>query len=167
MNNLNEVFYTYPEKWIHIRKLAKILDVSPNTIKNKIKGLESLNHVQKRNYNNMIEYRANMDNNSFKLHKKLHNILRLHESGLVDYLKNYYPNSPLVLFGSFSRGEDLSTSDIDIAIISTTNTRPNLEVFEKTLFREINLSIFSKKDVSKEFMNNIINGTILEGILEI
>ncbi|MFT4304968.1 MAG: nucleotidyltransferase domain-containing protein [Candidatus Woesearchaeota archaeon] len=167
MNNINEVFYIYPEKWFHIRKLAKILSISPNTVKNKILILFKLNHVEKRNYNNMIEYRANLDNKSFILHKKLYNLLQIYESGLVDYLKDYYSNSPIILFGSFSRGEDLSTSDIDIAIISNKKTRPNLEKYTKKLHREINLSVFLKEDVSKEFMNNIINGIVLEGVLEI
>jgi predicted nucleotidyltransferase len=167
MNSLEKVFYKFPEKWQHIRKLAKMLNVSPNTIRNQIKPLVDYELVQRRNYNNMIEYRANLSNETFKLHKKLYNILRLYESGLVGYLKNYYRNCPIVLFGSFSRGEDISTSDIDIAIITDKKTRPNLEKYSEELYREINLSIFLKKDVSKEFMNNIINGIVLDGILEI
>jgi predicted nucleotidyltransferase len=167
MNTIKEIFYIYPEKWFHIRKLAKILDISPNTVIKKVNILLKSNFVEKRNYNNMIEYRANLDNNMFILHKRSYNILQIYESGLVDYLKNDYSSCPKILFGSYARGEDLSTSDIDIAIISTKKSRPNLQKYEKSLHREINLSIFSKEDVSKEFMNNIINGIVIDGVLEL
>jgi predicted nucleotidyltransferase len=167
MNKLKEVFYTYPEKWHHIRKLAKILKVSPNTIRNQIVSLADSGEIERRDYNNMIEYRANLDSKLFKLHKKLHNILSLYESGLVEALKENYGNCPIVLFGSYSRGEDLSKSDIDIAVLSKKKSKFNVEAYEDKLCRVIALHVFSPNEVSKEFMNNIINGIILEGMLEI
>ena len=98
--------------------------------------------------------------------KKIFNLLKIYESGIINYLYDYYSPSAIILFGSYSRGEDISTSDIDIGIITPKKNQPELKNFEKKLKRKVNLSLFVKKEVSEEFFTNIINGIVLKGVLK-
>ena len=52
----------------------------------------------------------------FLIEKRLFNIKMVFESGLADYIVKEHFNPVIVLFGSYSRGEDTEKSDIDIAI---------------------------------------------------
>ena len=62
------------------------------------------------------------------------NLEKIYGSGIVDFLSNKY-NRPksIILFGSFSKGEDIENSDIDIAV--STNKRLNLDIskYEKII----------------------------------
>jgi predicted nucleotidyltransferase len=76
------------------------------------------------------------------------------------------------LFGSYRKGEDISTSDIDIAIEDNDTkdhqTHPLREPdFEKLLGRNIQIHLFSRKNVDHNVFNNIANGIVLSGFLEV
>ena len=65
--------------------------------------------------------------------------------------------------------EDIETSDIDIYIETLKKQVFNLEKFEKILQRKIQIFNYSNLDKiqNKELANNIINGLILNGFLEV
>ena len=98
----------------------------------------------------------------------------VYRSGLVEFLIDYFKNpKAIVLFGSFRKGEDLSNSDMDIAIetdedkeYEVTGLRELLE-FEKILGRKIQLHLFNRKKIDISVFNNIANGIILWGFLEV
>jgi predicted nucleotidyltransferase len=72
----------------------------------------------------------------------------------------------IVLFGSYSRGEDIESSDIDI-FVECKKEQVNIIKFNKKLKRNIEIRFkenFNK--YPKELKNNIINGIILSGFLE-
>ncbi|MBS1267302.1 MAG: hypothetical protein MAG795_01274 [Candidatus Woesearchaeota archaeon] len=165
MNKLEELIYLYPEKWIHIRRLATILKVSPNSIRNWAKELLKQELIVRREHANLIEFRGNLENKDFIRKKQVYNLGNIYNSGIVDFLSDYFSGATIILFGSYSRGEDYSESDIDIAVITSSNQRPELSKYEKKLKRRVELSLFTKKDVSKEFMNNLINGIVLNGVI--
>ena len=89
-------------------------------------------------------------------------------ASLVFYeIENKTNPDVIVLYGSASKGEDVEDSDLDLFIIA--KEKPiNLERFEKELNRKIHI-IFenSLKRVSKEFLNNLINGIVLYGYLKV
>ena len=68
------------------------------------------------------------------------------------------------LIGSYSRGEDIENSDIDIIIDSGKKKVIDLRNFEKKFGRKIHLIIMPQK-VSDEFFNNLINGIVVYGVL--
>lgn len=72
-----------------------------------------------------------------------------------------------MLFGSYLRGEDIEDSDIDI-FVEAKKQNINLSIFEKKLKRKIQI-LFNEKfnTYSKELKNNITNGIILKGYLEV
>ena len=70
------------------------------------------------------------------------------------------------MFGSYRRGEDVESSDIDI-FVECADEPVNVAQFEKKLGRKIELHF--KEDFtaySKELKNNLINGIVLSGFLE-
>jgi len=164
---ITDIISAEPEKWIHLRELARRSRTSPNTVKAYVKKETKKGTLKTKKEGNMVLYKANMENEDYTTRKRLSNISKIFDSGTVKHLDKYY-NHPqaIVLFGSYSKGEDISTSDIDIAVITPEKKRPDLNRYEKILKRKIELSLFTNKDISKEFFNNLINGFVLKGFLK-
>ena len=80
-----------------------------------------------------------------------------------------FSNPTIILFGSFSRGEDIEESDIDIYIETHSKKKISLKKFESSLNR--NIQLFKHKSIhqirNKDLANNIINGIVLSGYLEV
>ena len=73
----------------------------------------------------------------------------------------------IILFGSYSRGEDTETSDIDI-FVEAKKQRIKIDKFEGVLKRKIEIHFNEDfNNYSKELKNNIINGDALYGYLEV
>jgi len=114
-------------------------------------------------------YTAYRSSTKFLLEKKLHNIKSLYTSGLVDFLKEELSNPSIILFGSYAKGEDLENSDIDLYIETPSKKQVNLDRFEKITGRKIQLFVHKNiHDVkNKDLANNIINGFLLNGFVEV
>ncbi|MBI2135854.1 nucleotidyltransferase domain-containing protein [Candidatus Woesearchaeota archaeon] len=80
-----------------------------------------------------------------------------------DFLFNEFPGCAVILFGSYSRGEDIEGSDIDIAILTNKKLELNLERYNKKLERHINIHEILVEKISAEFKANLWNGIVLEG----
>ncbi len=89
-------------------------------------------------------YSADRTSKRFLLEKKIFNIKRVYGCGLIDYIIEEYSNPAIVLFGSFSKGEDIEKSDIDIYIQTPQKTIKNFDKFEKKLRRKIQVFQFRK-----------------------
>ena len=78
-------------------------------------------------------------------------------------------NPVIVLFGSYAKGEDIEDSDIDLYIETPSKKEIDLEQFEKILYRKIQIFKFNKisEVPNPHLANNIINGIILNGHLEV
>ena len=100
--------------------------------------------------------------------KRTDNLRMIYESGLVEFLEESFPGSAIILFGSFSRGEDTKDSDIDIAIINSKEKKTELTRFDRLLERTIFLHFYpSFKEIKKELKDNILSGIILAGGVEL
>lgn len=165
-DKITNFIFKNPEKWIHIREIARRLRLSPETVRKHLERLKKQGIVEGRKEGNLLQFRANLENENYKHKKILHNLRAIYDSGIVDFLYESYRPKAIVLFGSYARGEDLSRSDVDIGIVTSNKKRPNLSGFEKRLTRKINLSLFARKEVSNEFFTNIINGVVLKGVLK-
>jgi len=169
-DNKNKVLtklFEKPEYHFHIRELARETNLNPNTIKNIVNQLEEESIIIRKKYKHLVEVYCNYDSLIYKRKKQLFNIAMIQESNLLEKLIEFY-NHPkaIILFGSFSRGEDWSNGDVDFAVISSKKEKINLSSFEKKLKRNIHLLVFDYKDISDEFYNNLINGFVLYGFLK-
>jgi predicted nucleotidyltransferase len=174
MDKLLEFFIKEPEREFHVRELAKLLKKSPTTISKHLKEYESKKVLVSKTKLNHLLFKANTESRNFKQLKLNYNLLSLNESGLIDFLEEYFNNpEAIVLFGSFAKAENSKKSDIDLLIINSKKQEPNLEKFEKKLDHKIQLFIHSKnelntlKEKNKELFNNWINGIVVFGYFEV
>lgn len=150
------------------REIAKILKVSPTAVANSIKYLKEsrLIKVEKTKTINFISF--NRDESKAIDLKRVENLKNIYISGLSDYLEKELAGAIIILFGSYSRGEDTNTSDLDIAVIERKDKKLNLEEYEKVLNRKINVNFYNSwKDIHKHLKNNILNGILLHGSIEL
>ena len=92
---------------------------------------------------------------------------KIYESMLIDFLEDKFLGLTIILFGSYSRGDDISKSDIDIAIIGQ-KKEVDLKKFEKILFKKIILNFYpSFTDIHKNLKENLCNGILLSGGIEL
>lgn len=160
---LKELFRS-PNYKFHIRELARIAKLNPNTIINIINKFEKENLIRKEPQGHVVEICLNLENKETIWKKRLFNLSEVYSSGIVDFLiKGYSPKS-ISLIGSYSRGEDIEKSDIDIVVVSNKKEIIDLNNFEKKLGKKIHLLILSDK-ISEEFFNNLINGIVIYGYL--
>ncbi len=109
-------------------------------------------------------------NNTYKVMqlKRVDNLKLIYESGLADFLEKEFAGAVIILFGSYSRGEDTINSDIDIAVIGRKEKSVELKDFERILERKIFINFYhSFKDIHKNLKENIFNGIILYGGIEL
>ncbi len=146
------------------REAAKIIGVSPTAIGNSVKNLEKkgLIRVEKIKNINLISF--NRNNKKAIQIKRIENMKNIYNSGLADFLEEKLAGSTIILFGSYSKGEDLKHSDIDIAIIGHKTKNLDLKPYEKELFRKINLNFYkSWNEINPYLRNNILSGIFITG----
>lgn len=107
-------------------------------------------------------------NEKFVTLKRAYNMYVLMKCGLLTKLKEIYEEpEAIILFGSYSKGEDISKSDIDIAIITHLHKQPDLSPFENKLKRKIVIYEMDIKKAEPEFLNTLANGVVLSGYLRV
>jgi len=152
------------------RAIARALKVSPPAVMKSLPKLEkeSLIKLIQDKDSKRWSIELNQDNYKVMQLKRVDNLKLIYESGLADYLEKEFAGATIILFGSYSRGEDTNRSDIDIAIIGRKDKLINLETFESFLERKINLNFYdSFKEIHKNLKENLLNGIILFGGVEL
>lgn|SRR3989338_1509696 len=162
-----QLFFDQPTKLFQLREISRIADIGLPSAINHVKKLEKYGFVKKEKKSTYQSYIANKESEKYKLYKKIDIVLRLNESEFAEYLiKNTTPNA-VILFGSASRGEDIESSDVDIFVLAKEEVL-DLRKFERLTKRKINLYFEPNiKNLSKELLNNIINGIKIYGYLKV
>jgi len=160
-------FFDFPTKNFHAREISRNTKIALPSTFNYLKELEKEKLIVKEKKDTYPSYKANRESNLFKIYKKNDIIIKIFNTGLIDYIYDACVPDAIILFGSASKGEDTEGSDIDL-FIQSPEKKLNLERFEKILKREI--TPFFKEDFSKlnkELKNNILNGIIIKGFLRV
>ncbi len=150
------------------REIAKELGVSPTAIANSLQKLMAMNltKFEKTKTINFISF--NRDEKIAIELKRAENLKNIYLSGVLDYLETNLAGGTIILFGSYSLGEDTNTSDIDLAVIERKDKILKLEPFEEAFFRKINVNFYdSWNKIHKELKNNILNGIVLQGSINL
>lgn len=166
---LKEYFLVNPTIKLRLRHIEKETNLSFPLISKYSKELVQENILKTIEISGVIFYSANRSSNTFLLDKKLFNIKQLYDSNLIQHLINEFSNPAIIIFGSYSKGEDIEDSDIDIFIETISEKKVNLHKFEKKLQR--NIQIFQNKSINNikniNLANNIINGFNLNKQIEV
>lgn len=160
-------FLDFPRKKFQIRELSRRTKIAQTSVINHLKALLKENLIIKKKEDIYPYFIANRENEMFKIYKKLNLILKINQTGLINYIYDNCLPSCIILFGSASKGEDIEESDIDL-FIQSKEKKLNLEKYERLLKRKI--SLFFEEYFSKlpdELKNNILNGIILKGYIKV
>lgn len=155
---------------VNQRVIAEALKVSPTAVAKGVKSMskEGLVVYTKDPRMNLTAVELNRDNEKALSLKRVENLKMIYESGLLNSLSDKFPGALIILFGSYSYGTDTSESDIDIAVIGSKKKEISLKEFENYLGREIIVQFYdSLKEIHKSLRDNIINGIVLRGVIEL
>lgn len=165
---IKNYFFENPTAKLRVRQTERILKLPLPSVINYTKELTKESFLKKTEIAGITLFSADRGSANYLLEKRFFNIKQIYDSGLMDYLIKECNNPTIILFGSFSRGEDVEDSDIDI-YIETSKEIKNLNQFEQKLNHH--LQLFKHKNLNeiqnKELANNIINGIKLNGFLEV
>ena len=168
-----EVLFQYPEKEFSLSDLAKEARVAKPHIGKILSELKRLDLITITKLAKIWRIKANQQSGNFIKSKIVYNLNFICQSGLVEFLIDHFGNpKAIVLFGSFRQGEDFSTSDIDIAIENEeteykTRRLRILSDYEKAIGRTIQIHLFNRRYIDTHVFNNIANGIVLSGFLEV
>jgi predicted nucleotidyltransferase len=173
-NKVIEILFRYPEKEFSLSDLAREAGVAKANIGNILNEFQEAGLITIEKLTKIWRIKANQTNWLYIRNKIVYNLGFIYRSGLVEFLVENFKNpKAILLFGSFRKGEDLSNSDIDIAIESmevkdyqTIGLR-DLSEFEEIIGRKIQLHLFNRKNIDDNLFNNIANGILLWGFLEV
>lgn len=168
-NKIKEYFFLNPTIKLRVRQIERQTKTSLPSVIRYTKELENEEILKSEKFSNVNVFSANRVSKKYLLEKKLFNIKKLFDVKLINNIIKEYDNAPIILFGSYSRGEDIENSDIDLYIESLNKKELDLKEFEDKLKR--NIQIFKHKNLeeikNKELANNIINGITLNGFIEV
>ncbi len=173
-NRIIGVLFRYPEKEFSLSDLAREARVAKANIGSILGEFHKIGLITIEKLSKIWRIKANQTNLVFIKSKIIYNLDLVYRTELVEFLVEYFKNPKvIILFGSFRKGEDLSNSDIDIAIESDevkeykiTGLR-ELSEFEKVMGRRIQIHLFNRKSIDINVFSNIANGIVLWGFLEV
>ena len=173
IDNIINLFMEDSYREFSLRETARLSKLNPMTASKYLNMMVSNGIIRKRSDRNYILFSADTESEAFRDKKRSYNISKIRSSGLIGFLEKELHPEAIILFGSFSKAENHKESDIDMFVISESKKKPNLSGFERKLDSEIQLFIHSRKEfeelknTSKELINNVLNGTIISGFLEV
>src|SRR3989338_841861 len=163
INNLKPFFENCYAR-VNVRQYARLMRITPPTASTLLKSYEKHGLLVIEKDRNYIMFHSNRESRNFIM------LSRIYWQGKLKELTKFIEQAPpdaIVLFGSLSKGETRPDSDIDLAIFGI----DELDVggFEKQLKRKIQTFWFgSLKEIKNaNLRNNIINGHVLSGRLEL
>ncbi len=152
------------------RQLANYLKVTPPAVIKALPDLEKHNLIKVRQDKETKRWAIELNRDNYKVMqlKRADNLKLVYESRLADFLEKEFAGATIILFGSYSRGEDLANSDIDFAVIGRKDKLIDLTEYEKILERKINLNFYeSLKEIHINLKENLCNGIVIVGGIEL
>ena len=172
-----EVFLKYPEKEFSLSDIAKEAGMAKTHLGDVLRILHKGEVISITPLSNIWRIKANQTNPFFIKSKIIYNLNIIYQNNMVEFLEEHFNNpKAIILFGSLRKGDDISTSDIDIAVeisghkeytILGSKEIPGLSEFERYFNKKIQIHVFTRKDIDINVFNNIANGIVLEGFLEV
>ncbi|MBN2142439.1 nucleotidyltransferase domain-containing protein [Candidatus Woesearchaeota archaeon] len=168
-NKLKEHFFRNPTGKFRVRTLERLLKMPLPSVIRYCKELEKELLIKEEIISGARFYSADRSSDKFTFEKRIFNLRLIHNSGIIKRINMEYSYPLLILFGSFSRGEDVESSDIDIFIETSENKMIDLRSYEKIFGKSLEVHKYKKLTSikNKQLANNIINGAVLSGFMDI
>lgn len=150
------LFLLNPDKRFYVRELARKTEENINSVRRELQKLESIGLLRSEAEGNMKYYTVNKKmsiyddlKNIFLKTEGIGNILtdKLTELGKINYA---------FIYGSFAKGEEQLSSDIDIMIVGNADEKKLIKILrslEERLSREINYTLLSPREFKSRIKN--------------
>ncbi len=153
-NGVLAATFGQPERWWYLSELADWLDTSPSSLQRELKALSSTGILKTRRDGNRIYFQAEADSPIFNPLREL----VAQTLGVIPALKEsliqFAAQTEFVfIYGSMARGEEKSTSDVDLLIIGSiglAELAPTLRRLEKKFKREFNATCFAPEEFKEK-----------------
>ncbi len=166
-------FFSFPHASLGLTQLAEELKISKNTAHHLVTQLVKEGFLTREIIGKSWRVSCNKKHPYQRIRKVCFNLMMIGEAGITRDIENLYNARAIILFGSYRKGDDIETSDIDIAV--EVLDQKELRIQEFLILKEfgyrknvkVNLYLFSRKKIDKNLFANIANGILLEGFLEV
>ena len=167
-------FFSYPYREITLSDLAEQLKISKTTANRVVVRLVKEQFLILKKFGRLWQISCNPKHHYNFSKKVAYNLTMIYESGILEQIHALYPNfKATILFGSYRKGDDIETSDIDLAV--EVYDHKDLKIIELGVFPQlgyrknvvVNLHVFSRHKIDINLFTNIVNGIVLEGLLEV
>ena len=164
---LKQFFYK-PMSRFGVRGLARETKLDTKTVMKYLKELSDRKIIIKLlSKNSFPYYEANRLSLSYRFEKSHVLIKKIIESGLIEFIENKINPKAIVLFGSAAKGTYHEKSDVDI-FVQAKYKKLELSKFKYLVRHKISLFFEDDaKNLSKGLLENIYNGEVLSGKLEV
>lgn len=144
------VAVTQPEKWWYLSELARVLGTGPSSLQRELKALVQAGIFERRREGTRVYFKADTRSPLFPelsgLVAKTAGLLPSLERALEPFARRI---DCAFVYGSIARGEEHSTSDVDLMTIGTVglaDLAPVLRELETRVGREVNVTAFSRDE---------------------
>lgn len=139
-----------PQKWLHLRELARLTGASPGTLKKELDGLVAVGLLRLQKVGNQTQFCANTEH---PVYPELSGLIRK-TTGLKDVLVTALQSLTLhiaqaFVFGSMAKGTEGPQSDVDLMIIGDVSFGQVVNAVydaQTTLSREINPKVMTRQE---------------------
>lgn len=162
-----EFFFEEPSKDFQLREISRLAKIAVTSTKKYLQELAEENLVEKNKKKLYPSYKANETSRMFKIYKIQNIMLKLYKIELIDFLEDELHPRCIIIFGSMRKGEYTKKSDLDL-FVQCKEKKIDLIKYEKIIKHKINIFFEEKINrLSKELLDNIVNGIKLSGHLKI
>lgn len=163
-------YYTNPEASCYVRELAAIVGEDAGNLSRELRNLETEGMFTSSTKGRLKFYSLNKRYPLFNEIKKIIFKTEGIEGSLRQLVAAYKGVEIAFVYGSYAKGGEKKTSDIDIVIVGNIprdNFTSEVRALESKLNREINFNIFKRKEFDKErkktggFLNILLKGKVI------
>lgn len=150
---LFKLYFTNPDSEFYLRELERMLSIPVSMIRKELLRLEKEGIFVFHKKGNLAYYRVNK---SYPLFSELKSIVfkTIGVQGLLtEALQKIKGVEIAFIYGSYAKGNEKASSDIDLCIIGAINEDilvRGMNELEKLLKREINYTIYTKKEFTEK-----------------
>ena len=160
-------FFSHPGERFYLRELERTIGLSVANIRRELKKLETIGLFTSQKVGNLVYFSLNIKCPLY--HEIRSMVLKTAAFGdvLKDNLKDIKGVKYAFIYGSFAKGNEISSSDIDLMVIGDFNRgalTSSLYKIEKTIGRQVNLLSYSLQELADRaqkknaFILNVLKG---------
>lgn len=173
-NKVQQLFFDYPTKEFSLNDLCSVVKISKSTANLVVTQLVNEGFLKVSEIGRVWRISCNQEHRYNITRKIPYHLVLVYESGIIEAIHAAVPGArTIILFGSYRKGDDNESSDIDIAVEVVDDGEikiTKLGSVSQLGYRKdvsVQMHIFSRNKINLSLFANIANGIVLEGFLEV